>query len=102
LTELGWNMSKLTKSVRARTGRRTETSRLAATRAQQKTLPRRYYTDPENFHREMETFFYGMWLCVGRSEQITNANDFFLREVAGESIIITRNEGGVVHAFYNV
>ena len=77
-------------------------SRQAGKRAQQKTLPGRYYTDPENFRREMERFFYGMWVCVGRSEQVARAGDFFLREVAGESIIITRNDGGVVHAFYNV
>ena len=95
-------MSKLTKSGRARTGRRAETRRHAGTRAQQKTLPRRYYTDAENFRREMERFFHGMWVCAGRSEQIASASDFFLREVAGENIIITRNEGGALHAFYNV
>lgn len=77
-------------------------SRPAGKRAQQKTLPRRYYTDPENFRSEMETFFYGMWVCVGRSEQLASEGKFFLREVAGESIIITRNERGVVHAFHNV
>ncbi|HEV2102976.1 MAG TPA: hypothetical protein VGR58_09380, partial [Candidatus Acidoferrum sp.] len=67
-------------------------SRQAGKSAQQKTLPGRYYTDPENFRREMETFFYGMWVCAGRSEQVARAGEFFLREVAGESIIITRNE----------
>src|SRR6516165_9343623 len=95
-------MSRLARSVKARTDRRALTSGQAGTRAQQNTLPGRYYTDPEIFRREMQTFFYGMWVCAGRSEQLPSARDFFLREVAGESIIITRNTGGAVHAFYNV
>ena len=68
----------------------------------QNTLPARYYTDPENFRREMESFFFRMWICAGRSEQIRQAGDFFLREVAGESIIVTREPAGELRAFYNV
>ena len=68
----------------------------------QNTLPARYYTDPENFRREMESFFCQTWICAGRSEQVTNAGDYFLREVAGESIVITRDASGEMHAFYNV
>ena len=69
---------------------------------QAKTLPARYYTDTEVFRREMETFFCRMWVCAGRSEQIANPGDFFLREVAGESIIVTRDAGGGIRAFFNV
>src|SRR5262249_38093426 len=69
--------------------------------AQAKTLPGRYYTDPEIFRREMETFFLSMWISSGRSEQIPNAGDYFLCEVAGESIIVTRESAGGVRAFYN-
>jgi glycine betaine catabolism A len=69
---------------------------------QAKTLPARYYTDAEVFRREMESFFCRMWVCAGRSEQIPNPGDFFVREVAGESIIVTRDAGGAIRAFYNV
>jgi phenylpropionate dioxygenase-like ring-hydroxylating dioxygenase large terminal subunit len=69
---------------------------------QAKTLPARYYTDADVFRREMETFFCGMWVCAGRSEQIANPGDFFVREVAGESIIVTRDASGAIHAFFNV
>ena len=69
---------------------------------QAKTLPARYYTDPEVFRQELETFFCQTWICAGRSEQIPNPGDFFLCEVAGESIIVTRDTGGAVRAFYNV
>lgn len=70
--------------------------------AQPMTLPGRYYTDGAIFKQEMETFFFNKWICVGRTEQIRNVGDFFLREVAGESIIITRDMGIQLRAFYNV
>ena len=69
---------------------------------QQMTLPARYYTDPEIFRRELETFFFGMWVCAGREEQVENPGDYFLSEIAGESIIVTRDSGGALRAFYNV
>lgn len=70
--------------------------------APQMTLPARYYTDPQVFHREMERFFCGMWVCAGRNEQIANPGDYFLCSIAGESIIVTRDLGGSLRAFYNV
>ena len=69
---------------------------------QQMTLPARYYTDPAIFSRELEAFFRGMWVCAGREEQVENPGDYFLSEVAGESIIATRDSGGALRAFYNV
>ena len=65
------------------------------------TLPSRYYTDPSIFAREMERFFFSMWVCAGRATDIPAAGDFFLREVAGQSVVITRGEDGRVRAFYN-
>jgi glycine betaine catabolism A len=50
----------------------------------------------------METFFFESWICAGRADQIPNAGDYFLREIAGESIIVVRDESGGVAAFYNV
>jgi len=67
-----------------------------------KTLPARYYTDPEVFREEMERFFCRSWVCAGRTAQIEKPGDYFLREVAGESIIIARDQGGAVRAFFNV
>ena len=67
-----------------------------------KTLPGRYYTDPAIFREELERFFCRMWVCVGREEQVANAGDFLVREIAGESIVVTRNEDGKVNAFFNV
>lgn len=66
------------------------------------TLPARYYTDTSLFKDEVERFFCQTWVCVGRVDQIPNAGDYFLRDIDGESIILTRDEDGSVRAFFNV
>lgn len=75
---------------------------MSGTAAVPRTLPARYYTDPEVFRGELERFYCQMWICAGRAGQIPGAGDYFLREAAGESIIITRDSLGAIHAFYNV
>ena len=67
-----------------------------------KTLEGRYFTDPEIFRAEMERFYFGMWVCVGRAEQIQEAGEYFVVDVAGESVIVTRDESGKTRGFYNV
>jgi Rieske 2Fe-2S family protein len=66
------------------------------------TLPAAFYTDDAYFRREMDALFARMWICAGRVEQVQAAGRFFVREVLGESIIITSNAAGDVNAFYNV
>jgi Rieske 2Fe-2S family protein len=66
------------------------------------TLPARYYTDPAVFEKETERFFRRLWVYAGRADQIPAAGDYLLRDLAGESIIITRSEEGAIRSFYNV
>jgi glycine betaine catabolism A len=66
------------------------------------TLPAAYYVDAAYFAREMSALFGRMWLCAGRAEQVERPGQFFVREVLGESVIVTRATSGRVHAFYNV
>jgi Rieske 2Fe-2S family protein len=66
------------------------------------TLPAAYYVDLSYFTREMDALFARMWICAGRTEQIARPGQFLVREVLGESIIITRSAAGAVNAFYNV
>jgi Rieske 2Fe-2S family protein len=67
-----------------------------------KTLPAHYYTDAKLFRQELERFFFEDWICAGRAESIPNPGDYFLRDIAGESIIVVRGDAGSVEAFYNV
>jgi Rieske 2Fe-2S family protein len=66
------------------------------------TLPARYYTDPDFFRDELERFFCQTWICAGRADQTPKAGDYFLREVAEESVIITRDRDDKLHAYFNV
>jgi Rieske 2Fe-2S family protein len=66
------------------------------------TLPARYYTDPTVFREEIESFYFGSWICAGRDAAIPNTGDYFLREIAGESLIIVRDAALGVRAHYNV
>ncbi len=66
------------------------------------TLPGRYYTDGKIFRQELDIFFRKKWFCAGRSEQVAKAGDYFLCEVAGESIIVTRDGSGELRGHYNV
>jgi Rieske 2Fe-2S family protein len=67
-----------------------------------KTLPARYYTDAELFRREIDSFYFKDWICAGRADTIPAPGDYFLREIAGDSIIIVRTEAGSIEALHNV
>jgi Rieske 2Fe-2S family protein len=67
-----------------------------------RTLPAAYYTDATYFRREMERLFARMWVYAGRVEEVEKPGQFVLREVVGESVILTSNAAGQVNAFYNV
>jgi len=67
-----------------------------------KTLPARYYTDPDQFKKEVEAFYCQNWVCAGRADTIPNSGDYFVRDVAGESIVILRDTAGQVRAFFDV
>jgi Rieske 2Fe-2S family protein len=67
-----------------------------------KTLPAKWYISPDVFAQEEERIFRSQWCCVGREELLPRAGDFFTVERGGESVIVTRDAGGTVHAFYNV
>src|SRR5688500_17172261 len=66
------------------------------------TLPRHFYADPDFYTRELERFYVDRWICAGRADHIPNPGDYFTRAVAGESVIVTRDETGAVNALFNV
>jgi Rieske 2Fe-2S family protein len=66
------------------------------------TLPAKYYTDPDVFRKEIESFFFDSWFCAGRAAAIPDTGDYFLRDVAGESIVIVRDSSDRIRAYYNI
>jgi len=67
-----------------------------------RTLPRRFYADPDFYRRELERFYFHRWICAGRADRIPNAGDYFTRSIADENVIVARDTSGGIHAFFNV
>ena len=66
------------------------------------TLGSEDYASQEVWNQEKEHIWWGDWICVGRTEEVANAGDYVVRDIAGESVFITRNAEGALRAFYNV
>ena len=66
------------------------------------TLDAHWYTSEDVFATERERIFGRSWVCVGREEQLEQAGDYFLADVAGESVIVVRDGSDEVNAFFNV
>ncbi len=67
-----------------------------------RTLPQRYFVSPDVFAQEREAIFSRQWVCVGHQSQIVKAGDYLVQDVAGESLIVVRDQKRVIHGFYNV
>ncbi|MGB9737636.1 aromatic ring-hydroxylating oxygenase subunit alpha [Chloroflexus sp.] len=66
------------------------------------TLPGYYFSSTDIFIREQDRIFARTWVCVGRSEDVATAGAYRLIEVAGESLILLRDQTGQLHAHCNV
>jgi Rieske 2Fe-2S family protein len=67
-----------------------------------KTLPQRYFTSAEIFAEEQAKIFSGHWLLAGHVSQVAQPGDYYVQEVADESVIIVRDRKEVVRGYYNV
>src|SRR5215217_5722555 len=67
-----------------------------------KTLPQRYFISPEVFSGEWQKIFANNWVLVGHQSQLAEPGDYFLAEVAGESLIVAKDQRSAIRAFYNV
>src|SRR4051794_30952080 len=67
-----------------------------------KTLPQRYFIGPDVFVEELEKVFSRRWVLVGHQSELAAPGDFFVADVAEESVILTRDRSGEIRAFYNV
>lgn len=67
-----------------------------------RTLPGRYYTDPQLFALEQAKIFEDMWFCVARGSDIPTPGSFRTVQVGTESVIVSRNRRGEVRAMLNV
>jgi choline monooxygenase len=67
-----------------------------------KTIPHTWYFDPEIYDLETKAIFAATWQMVGRVEQVDQPGSYLTAEIAGEPILVVRDEKGTLRAFYNV
>ena len=80
----------------------TQPARPAAVWQPRPTLAGTDYTSDAVWQEERERVWFSDWVCVGREAEIGAPGDYLVRDLAGESIIVTRNRGGAIRGFYNV
>jgi choline monooxygenase len=66
------------------------------------TIPSAWYFDNEIAELERQAVFGDTWQVVGRAGQVVEPGSFLTADVAGEPILVVRDEEGVLRAFYNV
>jgi Rieske 2Fe-2S family protein len=66
------------------------------------TLPGADYHADDVYEVERQRIFFATWMYAGRSERAERPGQFFTVDIAGESLIVTRNNDGRLRAFYNV
>src|SRR5437762_11836146 len=60
------------------------------------------YASPEVYRREVERLFLRAWLYVARTEELPNPGDYMTLRIAGEPLVIARDQAGMLGAFYNM
>src|SRR5262249_36920827 len=66
------------------------------------TIPNSWYLDLEIYELERRSIFAGTWQAIGRVDQVAEAGCYFTAQLAGEPVLVVRDEQGVLRAFYNV
>ncbi|MDM5207427.1 aromatic ring-hydroxylating dioxygenase subunit alpha [Cytobacillus kochii] len=65
-------------------------------------IPAYVLADPKVYDLEHKKVFMKTWIFIGHESEIPNKNDYMLRDLAGYSIIVSRNADSSIKAFYNM
>src|ERR1700730_1519917 len=64
-------------------------------------IPAHYYYDAKHYERELDIFWYNMWVEVGRLDEIPKPKDYKVYRIGTQEIIVLRDLKGSLHAFHN-
>lgn len=67
-----------------------------------RTLDASWYIDPAMLEIEQERIFARTWQPVAKTAEVANIGDYVTGEVAGEPIVVTRDQNNEIRAYYNV
>ena len=69
---------------------------------QARAMPKSVYTTKEFLNYELESIFKKDWFCAGRSDALKNIGDYLTLELAGQPIMVIRDNDSKIRAQSNV
>jgi len=66
------------------------------------SMAREFYRDPDIYERDIERIFMNSWLYAGHQSEIPQVGDWFLFDLADESVIIMRSSEDEISGLLNV
>ena len=70
--------------------------------AEASSLPPSCYTSPQIIEHEIDKIFRKFWIGVGRSDLVKSAGDYLTLDIAGQHILLLRDDKSKLRAFANV
>ncbi|MBI3406875.1 MAG: Rieske 2Fe-2S domain-containing protein [Planctomycetes bacterium] len=67
-----------------------------------RTIPSAWYFDPEVYALERRRIFANTWQLACRAEQVAGPGQFVTIDIAGEPILVLRDDQGTLRALHNV
>lgn len=77
-------------------------SALIETQSEYRALDQAFYKDEDIYQRDISEIYLKSWLYAGHISEIPKVGDWFLFELAGESVIIIRSSENEINALLNV
>ena len=65
------------------------------------SFPNSWHYDQEHYRKELETFWYRMWINVCRSDEVASPRDYKVVSIGEQNIVVTRDLRGNLRAFHN-
>jgi len=59
------------------------------------------YTDPAIYEAELERIWYRSWVYVGHVSEVTEPNDYVVKSIGPQPVIMTRDKQGEIHLLLN-
>lgn len=59
------------------------------------------YTDPAIYQSELQKIWFRTWVYVGHESEVPHANDFVMKSIGPEPIIMTRDKAGKINLLHN-
>ena len=65
-------------------------------------MPPGVYTSEDFLARELDGVFRADWICVGRASALASAGDYLTCDIAGQPVLVVRDQSGGIQAMSNV